>query len=103
MRLSYSSLKRETDQAFADRVCPPPPPPALGGIFPDVTAFLCSTHTTRSLFTAEQPVTLPGPHSAETLASDPVAMATPPDVSLLLVAEVGAVMGYATRWWSEVG
>lgn len=44
MRLPYSSLKRETDQAFADRVCPPSPPPALGGIFPDVTAFLCSTH-----------------------------------------------------------
>lgn len=45
-----------------------------------------AAHTTRSLFTAEQPVTLPGPHSIETLASDPVAAVTPPDVSLLCVA-----------------
>lgn len=58
----------------------------------------CAAHTTRSLFTAEQPVTLPGPHSIETLASDPVATVTPPDVSLLSAAEAGAVTDCAPLW-----
>ncbi|MEQ2187969.1 hypothetical protein GOODEAATRI_010159 [Goodea atripinnis] len=40
----------------------------------------CAAHTTRSLFIAEKPVTLPGPRSIETLSSDPVTMAMPPDV-----------------------
>lgn len=55
------------------------------------------------MFTAEQPVTLPGPHSIETLASDPVAMVTPPDVSVLCAAEAGAVIDSATKWRSKVG
>lgn len=58
----------------------------------------CAAHTTRSLFTAEQPVTLPGLHSIETLASDPVAMEMPPDVSLLSAAEARAVRDGAALW-----
>ena len=51
MNLSPSLLQRQTGEAFTDWVCTLPLPPslrlspsALGGIFPDVTAFLCSTH-----------------------------------------------------------
>lgn len=85
MNLSHSLLQRQTGQA--DWVSPPSLSPLLWVEYSQTLQHSCAAHTTRSLFTAEQPVTLPGPHSIETLASDPVAMVTPPDVSLLSAAE----------------
>lgn len=108
MNLSCSLLQRQTGKAFIDWLCPASASlslssPLLWVEYSQTLQHSCAAHTTRSLFTAEQPVTLPGSHSRETLASDPVAMAMPPDVSLRSAAEVGAVTGCATLWRSNVG
>lgn len=101
MNLPHTLLQRQTGQAFADSVSIPSLSPLLWVEYSQTLQHSCAAHTTRSLFMAEQPVTLPGLHSIELLASDPIAMVTPPDVSLLSTAEAAAIIDYASLW-SEV-
>lgn len=90
---SHSLYQRETRQASTQPHPPATHPfPLLRVEYSQTLQHSCAAHTTRSLFTAEQPVTLPGPHSIETLASDPVAAVTPPDVSLLCAAVAGCII-----------
>lgn len=72
MNLPHTLPQRQTGSVSSPSLAP-----LLWVEYSQTLQHSCAAHTTRSLFTAEQPVTLPGPHSTETLASDPVAAATP--------------------------